>query len=320
MRLSAFLPYQLDGLARLRTTAGLAQRLGYERVWLGQSTGLDALVAVSAIAHEFPGLRFGTAVTGMHMRHPLQSAVEARSVAAVTGRQFTLGLGVGDPESVRDALGLDCARPATFAREYLQVVSALLDNGRVDHAGDVFRVRAEPPPCAGEVELALGVLRPGMGRVGGELADTCVTWLTPPGYLRDVLIPAVHEAAARCGRTAPRIVTIVPCSATSDRGELGAVAAHAFGQHVGRPHYRAALDLAGHAGAADDAAAFESLTEDVMAYGSARRIAATLDRYEAAGVDEVVVGAYLAGPRPEVHYVDTLAAVAVAVGAVELAA
>ena len=37
-----------------------------------------------------------------------------------------------------------------FEREYLQVVSVPLHNGRGDHTGDVFRVRAEPPPCAGK--------------------------------------------------------------------------------------------------------------------------------------------------------------------------
>ncbi|MER6841096.1 LLM class flavin-dependent oxidoreductase [Streptomyces platensis] len=55
-----------------------------------------------------------------------------------------------------------------------------------------------------KVDIGLGVLRPGMARLAGHIADVAITWLTPAAYLRDTVIPALRAGAESAGRPVPR--------------------------------------------------------------------------------------------------------------------
>ncbi|MDN5851470.1 MAG: 5,10-methylene tetrahydromethanopterin reductase, partial [Actinomycetia bacterium] len=96
--------------------------------------------------------------------------------------------------------------------------------------------------------------------------------------------------AAAAGRARPRVVSIVQCAlAAPDRNPVR-LASMGCGQHIRLPHYasmlrKAGIDITGSP-ASDLRAALRS---GLFAYGSAHEIAAIVNSYFRAGVDEVVL-------------------------------
>lgn len=313
MRLSVFFPYALDDPVRLRAVVASAERHSYGRVWLGQSMALDAHTAMAAVASPRRKVGFGTAIAIMQLRHPVQAALEARTVAAASARDFVLGLGVSEPAFVEAGLGLPFGRPLGYAREYATIVQQALEGGRIRHRGDRFNVKLDLPPVSGtSVSVMLAALRPRMAHLAGEAANGCITWLTPPAYLADTLRPALDAGALAAGRPRPRLVAIVPCIAAEDEVMALDVARDAMGGHLGRPHYASMLAAAGlvRRATSQPLEVSDAMRDAIFAWGDERRIEAAIKRYSDAGADEIAVAAYLAGPEPAVLFERTLATVA----------
>ena len=182
----------------------------------------------------------------MPFRHPLEAALQARSLAVTTGHPVVAGFGPGAAVLQKSVLGAPYASPLTAVREYLTIVGGLLAGQAVEHQGEYFSCRInmgwQPGP---PVELGLGVLRPAMARLAGELADVAITWLTPAGYLRDVIVPALREGARAAGRPVPRLAAIVPVALSApDRDPADLVLAANSG-HLSMPHYQDMLRRSG---------------------------------------------------------------------------
>jgi alkanesulfonate monooxygenase SsuD/methylene tetrahydromethanopterin reductase-like flavin-dependent oxidoreductase (luciferase family) len=236
----------------------------------------------------------GTSVTLMPLSHPFQAALQARSLAALTGQPVVAGLGTGPQPFVRALRGQAYASPLTAVREYASTVRGLLAGDRVDLRGEYHAMSGaltamETPP----VELGLGVLRPRMAELAGELADVAITWLTPPDYLAEVLVPALTAGAERAGRPRPRVTSVVHVSLDApDRDHLQVVAA-ASHAHLRAPHYADMLVDSGTA-----------------AVGSADEILRAVSAYRDAGADEVVLSTIglqaVDGTRASLEALDTL--------------
>ena len=308
--LEALFPYQADDPRQLLSAARVAEDAGIRRLWLTHSLGLDAQLLIAATAARRPELEFGTAVSLMPTRHPLQAAVDARTLAVLTGGRFSLGLGVSEPAIVRRTLGQPWAPGPAFAREYLTVVRSLVHSGAVEHEGALLRVDARLPALSAPPPIALGALGPKMARVAGELADGCICWLTTPERIADVIVPAVQAGAAAAGREVPDVIAIVAAALTDDAADATRVAEHAFGRHLTRPHYQRVLaeqhlsgDGAGRSAQARDA---------LLAWGDADAIGERLRSYLDAGAARVCVAAHLWGDDPLAHFTATLQAAATA--------
>lgn len=137
---------------------------GFYRWWTGESRLMDSLHAICELSRRVDKIRFGTAVTLMHHRHPIQMALEARSVNAVTDKRFVLGLGVSERAYVERSLCIAYGSPHQFAREYLTVVRSLLACNEVDFHGQHVEARASLPSAVAvdRVPVMLGALSEGM--------------------------------------------------------------------------------------------------------------------------------------------------------------
>lgn len=104
-------------------------------------------------------LRTGTLVLNNDLRHPVDTARETVSVAALSGGRFELGLGAGHMKSEYDAAGLKFDPGATRVDrliESVDVIRPLLAGEPVDVDGAHYCVRA----AAGELVAAPGVSVP----------------------------------------------------------------------------------------------------------------------------------------------------------------
>ncbi|MFI0806350.1 LLM class flavin-dependent oxidoreductase [Streptomyces echinatus] len=261
------------------------------RLWQGQSITIETHQMFAYLAGMGFRIPFGTAVTLMPLRHPMEAAAHARSLARLTGRRVTLGLGPGSPDFVAGLRGKPYDSPKAVCADYLRQVRGFLTEQNRE-TPEVGRQALDLPDLGHPgVDLGLGVLRPALARLAGETADVAITWMTPPGYLARDVVPALWRGARAASRPVPRLVTVVHAAVARhgrDPRQLAYAAAHT---HLGAPHYTDMLRRAGlrvhpsqpylNARALVDSGTF--------VYGSPREAADALAEYDRAGVDEVVL-------------------------------
>ncbi|MFI5981380.1 LLM class flavin-dependent oxidoreductase [Streptomyces sp. NPDC051555] len=295
--------------------AGLVQWTHAQRLWQGQSVMVEphhGFVHAAGAGFRVPT---GLGVTLMPLRHPYEAALQARSLALATGQPVIAGFGPGAPSLQQALRGAPYRKPLTAAREYLTAVRGLLAGEVVRMAGEYVTCEAQLAPFpSAPVELGLGVLRPAMARLAGEVADVAITWLTPAAYLRDTVLPALREGAAKAGRPVPRLTAIVPLAlARTDRAP-GEIALASNAAHLGLPHYvdmlrKSGIGITGTDPALDARALVEGRG---FLSGDTGEILAQLKEYEDAGVDEVVLNvtgvANLYGPQAATEELKTLLA------------
>ncbi|MCF1596644.1 F420-dependent peptide dehydroalanine reductase LxmJ [Streptomyces muensis] len=284
-------PLQPDHPELVAPFAELVSRTGARRLWLCQSFRAEphqVLAHLAGMGHTVP---VGTAVTLLPLRHPYEAALQARSLALLTGQPVVAGYGIGTPEFANGLAPEPYRSPRTAVGEYVTSVRALLAGESVAHDGPYHRLHAALPPVGphAPVEVGAGVLRPGMARTAGATADVAITWMTPPDYIRGTLAPQLSAGAAEAGRaTRPRIATAVHVAVTRPGRDPRRLAEAAAGTHLRAPHYADMLRRAGVDIDAPDPAT-ELLRADVVVTGTPREIADTLAAYHAAGVDEILL-------------------------------
>ncbi|CAM5605261.1 5,10-methylenetetrahydromethanopterin reductase [Streptomyces spiroverticillatus] len=293
---SVLLPCVPRRLEQALPFAGLVQWTGATRLWQGQAMVMEPHQTFTGLAGAGFRVPTGFGVTLMPLRHPYEAALQARSVALATGESVIAGFGPGAAAFQANILGAPYPKPLQVARQYVQAVRGLLDGETVEMDGPHYTFRGQlAPAVAPRVDVGLGVLRPGMARLAGEVADVVITWLTPPAYLREVLLPAVEEGAARAGRTTlPRIVAMVPTGIQKDGREGDAperLAVIGNAPHMQAPHY---LDMLGRAGVDVRSGKLEDVARGVVetgafAGGDLSQAVKALRAFEEAGVDEIVL-------------------------------
>jgi alkanesulfonate monooxygenase SsuD/methylene tetrahydromethanopterin reductase-like flavin-dependent oxidoreductase (luciferase family) len=297
-------PLQPSDPAEIQPFAELVARRGARRLWMGQSVHCDSLQVFAYLAGQGLRIPVGTGVSLLALRTPYDAAVQARSLALITGKPVLVGYGAATPGFVASVLGEPYRSARTAAGEFLAAVRVLLDGGTARMDGEYQRMNASLP--AGRphpaVELGAGVLRPAMARTAAASAHVAVTWLTPPRYVAEVLRPALAEGAADL--RPPRVATVVHVGVDRPGRDPAAMANRVVGAHLNAPHYLDMLRRAGvpvHAEQEPMVKAKQLVDCGVYVYGSPAQIAGELARYRAAGVDEVVLntgGVYLShGPE-----------------------
>lgn len=295
--------------------AALVKFSGATRLWQGQSLTIDGFQTFAALAGAGLRVPCGVGVSLMPLRHPFEAALQARSVAAVTGEPFVAGFGPGAP-GFRVALGdAPYLSPLTAAREYLEVARGLLAGERVTAAGRYVGCDAALPALpAPPVELGLGVLRPNMARLAGAVADVAITWLAPASYLQGVVAPALQEGADGAGRVRPRLVAMVPVALTRRDHPSVRVALAGSAPHLQAPHYLDMLTRAGLDVRSDDLVhtALAALEGQAIVIGDLDEVLDRLGDFKAAGVDELVLNttgvANLLGPTAALDDLGSLVA------------
>lgn len=264
--------------AAVADQAVAAEKAGYGSLWCVHfSRGIDSLSMLCAAAGRTRRIRLGVGVVPIHPRHPLALAQQAATVQALCGGRLTLGVGVSHAPVIAGMHGLDYERPAAHMREYLSVLLPLLTTGRVQFAGEFYRVEGEiVVPGTPPVPVLVGALSPAMVRLAGAMTDGVVTWLAGPTILESRIVPDVGKAAADAGRTTPRVVAAVPVAVTGDREAARDAANQVLARYAGLANYQRLLARQG----VDSPA-------DLAVFGDEAAVQRGLQRLADAGANEI---------------------------------
>jgi alkanesulfonate monooxygenase SsuD/methylene tetrahydromethanopterin reductase-like flavin-dependent oxidoreductase (luciferase family) len=114
-----------------------------------------------------------------------------------------------------------------------------------------------------------------MLELAGGRADGSVLWLSGPRVIEAEIAPALHAAAERAGRGAPRVVASVPVAVTDDPDGVRAVIDGVLAGYNDLPSYRRVMDLEGVDGPAG-----------VAVVGDEDAVRAGIERFAAAGATD----------------------------------
>jgi len=239
----------VDSSAPIDEVVADVQRLadaGLASAWASQVFGHDALTLLAVVGTRVPRIELGTAVVPVQPRHPAMLAAQAATVQSAIGGRLALGIGLSHQVVVEGMWGLGFDRPASFLREYLQVLVPMLRGERVDFSGERLRAVSGPLPQATvPTPVYVAALGPVMLRTAGELADGTVTWMTGTKTVASHVVPRITAAAGAAGKPAPRVVVGLPVCVTADSQRARERIDSALAIYPSLPSYRAMLDREG---------------------------------------------------------------------------
>ena len=205
-----------SSLPRITQLAREAHASGFSGLVFVEA-GRTAFLSATAAALAAP-LDLATGIAVAFARSPMITAQLAWELADVTGGRFRLGLGTQVRAHVERRYSASFDRPGPRLREYVLALRAIFaafrGEERLDFKGDFYSFSLLTPQWApGRIAhdhptVDVAGVNPWMLRMAGEVADGLhVHPLNNPVYLRETVLPALAEGAARAGRD-PRDLTI----------------------------------------------------------------------------------------------------------------
>lgn len=274
--------------ATLVKTIVAAEEAGVRQVWSTQTPlQADTLTVFAAAAVQTSAIRLGSAIIPTYPRHPLTMASQALALNELAPGRLRLGIGSSHRPVIEGVYGLKMEKPLEHLREYVEIVRAALWEGKVDHQGKFFQVKATLPRTA-QLPVLVSALRANAFKQAGEIADGALPWLCPVPYLLKTGLPALREAAQAHGRPIPPLVAHILVAVSEDRAAV-TKATRAQIQNYGKlPFYAAMFADAGYPVAADGSMS-DDLIGSLVVSGSASAIAGRFKELLATGLDELLV-------------------------------
>jgi len=307
-------------LRELADQARRAERAGFESVWCAEtsrSAYVQAALACSATSSAIVGTDIALAFT----RSPTITAMTARDLSELSGGRFVLGLGTQVKRVNEQRFSVPFEHPAPKLAEAVSVIRQVLSTfeGRpIEHRGRFYTVTMPPFPGAGpaprRVPIYLAAVNELMAETAGRCADGVLGHpMTSPGYVRDVLRPAVERGVREAGRDPGEVnvSTGLILQVSEDRDEARRDAAFQVAFYATTRTYRPVLALHGFDGlieplrqafARRDFAEMANLAEPMV---GTLAVAGSPDecreRVAAFGglVDRLILGGTWVGPSPE---------------------
>jgi 5,10-methylenetetrahydromethanopterin reductase len=200
--------------------AQAADAAGIDAIWASEDPeGWDAFAVLSAIAAVTEGADLGTSVTSPYPRHPNLLAASVATLDRLSGGRAVLGLGRGQVEWHRDALGSDIGDPLAVLEETVALLRQWWQAPHRAWSPDQahFRVRGWERvihPRQDHVPVYLAAAGPRALDLAGAICDGAIfNAQTSSDFLRQA-IPRVRAAAMAAGRDPAELAFVLRTTTT----------------------------------------------------------------------------------------------------------
>lgn len=252
-------------LSEAGAEAARAERIGFDAIWSFEISH-DPFFPLVEAALATERLRIGTNIAVAFARTPFSMAVSAWDLQEVSRGRFLLGLGTQVRPHVERRFSTEFDHPAARVVDYIDCLRAIWrtfqSGARPDYEGRFYRFTLindffNPGPIdAPDIPIYLAGVNPRMAAAAGEAADGFnVHPMHSPGYLREVVHPALAEGARRRGRSAHAISLLASCfvvhgSTESERRQSERAIRRQIAFYASTPSYRKFLEFHGEVEAA----------------------------------------------------------------------
>jgi F420-dependent oxidoreductase-like protein len=315
LKLAVALPYTDTPWEEVVEYVQVAEKLGYEAVFVAEAYSYDAVSIMAALAIKTERIKIGAGILNVYSRSPALIAQSAGALDMLSNGRFILGLGSSGPQVVQGWHGIPFEKPLQRTREVIDVVRMALRRERLVYGGQTIKLdmglKLINHPVRDAVPIIIAALGPKNVEMTGEIADGWMPTLFAPNRM-EVFRPHLEAGLAKSGRTwdaleiTPAVITGVYDDVDTIRqmvkpylalyiGGMGSRERNFYNQLVQRYGYveeakqiqdlYLARDKAGAAALVPDA-----LVDEVSAVGPVGRVKEKLAELEAAGVTMPVLG------------------------------
>jgi probable F420-dependent oxidoreductase len=177
----------------------------------------DPWTAIAAMAAVTRRLRFGTMVTILPLRHPLEVAKSVGTAALLSGGRVALGVGAGWIREEFETLGVDFATRGARMDEAIGALRALWEGGMVERRGRFFTfgpLQMSPAP-GHPIPLWVGGTSARALRRAARLGDGWIGTGHAPAEAA-ALLERLRALRREAGREDAPFETIVPLAVPPD--------------------------------------------------------------------------------------------------------
>ena len=299
----------------------LAETLGYELAWVAEGHGGDQFATLAACAVQTSRILLGTSITSVFVRTAPTIAMAAATVDGLSGGRFILGVGSSHRVQVEAEHGVGYGKPLTRVRETVEIIRALLRDGRVQYEGETVRIEGFDlwfTPLRRALPIYASAVFPKMTALCGEIADGVIltrsTLATAP-----LVRQQLAEGARRAGRDPSEIVvtTLLPTAVRESRREAldalrpGLAFYAGFFPRYNRlmaesgfPEEAAAIAAAwkrGDRGVAERAVSDE-LVDTTSVAGTPEQCRERVEAYRRSGIDVPILSPFARGPEARTQF------------------
>ena len=210
----------MDPRLALGEVAGYArtvERLGFDALHVPETVNDSFVVSALALEHS-DALIVRTSVTVAFARSPMQVALSAWGLAAMSAGRFDLGLGSQIRQNIEDRYGMPWSAPVARMADYIGAVraawAAFATGSRLEFESESYSFRrlqpefTPAPLTCREPDIWLGAVNHQMSELAGRAADGLITHPTNthPVFLDEVTLPGLRGGAVSAGRPRPQLI------------------------------------------------------------------------------------------------------------------
>ncbi|HLZ59327.1 MAG TPA: LLM class flavin-dependent oxidoreductase [Ktedonosporobacter sp.] len=294
----------------------IADELGFDSVWLGESWGYELFTSMADLVRETKRIKIGAGIANIYSRTPGLLASTAATLDERSGGRIILGLGPSGANVVEHWHGVPFSKPVTRTREYVEIIRMILRGEKLVYHGEFFTLergfKLRFTPLRADLPIYIAALGPKYVTQSGEIADGIlpVYWTEGKwGALRAQL----DEGAQIAGRPphsaaiAPYISSVILPEHASEQDIMAARmrAAAPLAYYIGKMGVYYAQSLTRQGYGEDVQAVIEGwkkgmksgieavsprLLDATAIIGTPQEMVAKLDRWAELGVDEPLLG------------------------------
>lgn len=241
-----------------------AERLGYDAIWYPESPVSESMALGAALLSRTERINVGSSIANIYARDPMSSGNGVRTLNAMSGGRFTLGLGVSHAPIVAGLRGHAYEKPLAAMRMYLEAIYA--GQHKLGHP------TSQP--------IMLGALGPKMLALSGELAQGALPYNVTPehtAFARQTLGPE------------RRLVVEQKVLLQTDAAEARRLARMELERYMRLPNYRNNWLRTGFTEEDVDGQGSDRFMDAMVAWGDEDAVRARIQAHLDAGADQVAI-------------------------------
>lgn len=196
----------------------LADELGFDSVWLGESWGYELFTSMADLVRATRRIKVGAGIANIYSRTPALIAMSAATLDERSGGRIILGLGPSGANVIEHWHGVPFGKPLKRTREYVEILRMIFREEKLVYHGEYFNLergfKLRFKPLRPDIPIYIAAMGPKNLVQSGEIADGVLPVYWPSnkwGEMRALL----DEGARIAGRSqhstviAPYITSIL---------------------------------------------------------------------------------------------------------------
>ncbi len=190
----------------------IADELGFDSVWLGESWGYELFTSMSDLVRITKRIKIGAGIANIFSRTPALIASTVATLDERSGGRIILGLGPSGANVIEHWHGVKFEKPLKRTREYVEIIRMILHGEKLVYHGEFFNLergfKLRFTPARPDLPIYVAAMGPKNVVQSGEIADGIlpVYW---PGNRWGELRAQLDEGSQQAGRP-PHSAAIAP--------------------------------------------------------------------------------------------------------------